>query len=293
MRRLKARESPTPRSLVWATTIDVLPLTHVVARGDGYLAVRSPSSPGHYWGNFLLFDEPPGAGDRVRWERLFEREFAVQPASEHRAFGWEVTDGRMGAAQTEFLECGYILDRVAGMVAAPEEIRPHPRADRSVEVRALRPEAGTGDEPLWRQVVELWVSSRDAEYFAEAPHRTYSQSRLADLRVLFQAGRGAWYVALIGEEVAGSCGVVVTEGRGRFQAVDVKERYRGRGICTRLVTEAAAHASEDHGATHLVIAADPDYHAIDIYRSVGFTSVEQVTHVCLQPATDRPLRPLP
>lgn len=50
-----------PRSLVWATDIDTLPLDRVVERRDGYLAVSSPSNPRHYWGTLLLFDKPPGA----------------------------------------------------------------------------------------------------------------------------------------------------------------------------------------------------------------------------------------
>ena len=52
-----------PRSLVWATSIDVLPPDRVVERRDGYLVVRSPANPAHYWGNLLLFDDAPAAGD--------------------------------------------------------------------------------------------------------------------------------------------------------------------------------------------------------------------------------------
>jgi ribosomal protein S18 acetylase RimI-like enzyme len=178
---------------------------------------------------------------------------------------------------------------MSGLVTAPVDIQPHPRADPYVEVRALRPERDSDDEPLWSQVVELWVAGRDPERYAEAAHRRYSIGRLADLRALFQAGRGAWYVALIGDEVAGSCGVVVTDGRGRFQAVDTKERHRRRGICSRLVTEASARAANRYGATQLVIAADPDYHAITIYQSLGFAPVERVVHLCLQPVEDRPV----
>ena len=48
-----------PRSLVWATDYDVLPVDHVVERRDGYLVVRSPGNPAHYWGNLLLFDDAP------------------------------------------------------------------------------------------------------------------------------------------------------------------------------------------------------------------------------------------
>ena len=42
----------------------------VVDRGD-YLVIRTPSNPTFHWGNFLLFAQPPGAGDLNRWRRLF------------------------------------------------------------------------------------------------------------------------------------------------------------------------------------------------------------------------------
>ena len=66
-----ASSDTVPRSLVWATHLDVLPPDRAIARHDGFLAVRSPSNPTHYWGNLLLFDDPPHAGDRTRWEELF------------------------------------------------------------------------------------------------------------------------------------------------------------------------------------------------------------------------------
>jgi hypothetical protein len=58
--------SPVPRPLVWATDLDVSPLNRVVERRSGFLVIRSPSNPAHYWGNLLLFDREPVAGDARR-----------------------------------------------------------------------------------------------------------------------------------------------------------------------------------------------------------------------------------
>lgn len=38
----RERATPVPRSLVWATSLDVLPVDRRVERRDGYLAIRSP-----------------------------------------------------------------------------------------------------------------------------------------------------------------------------------------------------------------------------------------------------------
>jgi ribosomal protein S18 acetylase RimI-like enzyme len=266
------------RALVWATDVDVLPPDRVVERRDGYVLVRSPSNPTHHWGNLLFFPEPPGRADGARWEAAFEAEFADDPAVRHRTVAWDTSDGSVGRAREEFLPRGYELQQTVGLIASPSQIRPHARENRDVEIRSPAP----GDEELWDRVLELQVATRE-EIYEEESYRMFRRRRLDDLRALFRNGRGAWYVGLDGDEVVGSCGVVVTGGRGRFQAVDTAEAHRRRGICSRLVVEAAHDAAERHGAERLVIAADPDYHALGLYESLGFERRELVSGVVRPP----------
>src|SRR3954447_3782903 len=101
------RADVTPRSLVWATSIDVLPADHHVERRDGYLVVRSPGNPTHYWGNMLVFDAPPVDGARADWERAFDLEFGAEPLVRHRTFAWDNVSGDLGAAADEFARVGY------------------------------------------------------------------------------------------------------------------------------------------------------------------------------------------
>jgi ribosomal protein S18 acetylase RimI-like enzyme len=279
----RATPSPVPRSLVYATDIDVLPLDRTVERRGGHLVVRSPSNPQHYWGNLLLFDDPPAADDGARWEALFDAELADDPLVRHRAFGWDRVDGVLGSAREEFVARGYELDDSVGLIAAVERVRSHARENREVVVHALDPAAGA-DEPLWDAVVELQVAGRD-ERMEEEPHRRFSRSRLEDLRTLFRIGRGAWYVALYpgSHDPVASCGVVVTGDRGRFQAVETAATHRRRGICSRLLVEAAHRSGRLHGAQSLVIAADADYHALGLYESLGFERRERVYGVCQWP----------
>lgn len=273
--------STTPRSLAWATDVDTLAPDAVVERRDGYLLIRSPSNPTFYWGNLLLFDEAPRSGDGRRWEELFEHEFANEPRVEHRSFGWDRTDGEPGDVREEFLSRGYELDESIGLVATVEQVQPHPRANRVVDIRALEP---NGDDKLWDAVLELQVAGRD-EGHEEESYRTFARPRLHDRRTLFRAGRGAWYVALdpATEDVTASCGIVVTVGRGRFQGVETAAAYRRRGICSRLVVEAARHATAEYGAERFVIVADLHYHALGLYESLGFERQEHVVGVCRRP----------
>lgn len=272
--------TPRPRSLVWATDVDTLPFDRVVERRDGYLLIRSPGNPGHYWGNLLLFDRPPRVGDGPRWEALFEAELGGDPRIRHRTFAWEGTRGVAGAAREEFVGRGYDLEESIGLVADAAGIQPHPRENRDVVVQPLDPEAGA-DEELWDAVVELQVAGRDPGH-DEDSSRSFNRSRLDDRRALFRSGRGAWYVAVdpASGDVAASCGIVVTGGRGRFQVVDTALAFRRRGICSRLIAEAARHAADVHGAERFVIVADVGYYALGLYQSLGFERQEHVVGVC-------------
>ena len=274
---------PVPQSLVWATDIDVLPPDRVVERRDGYLVVRSPSNPTHYWGNLLLFDDPPGPGDGARWEALFEAELGAEPRIRHTTFAWDRTEPLPGAMHQEFLGRGYDLEETAGLVADAGAVCAHTRESREVVVRALDPSPGA-DAELWEEVVELQVAGRDDGH-TENDYRSFSRTRLDDRRIHFRAGRGAWYVALdpVSGAVAASCGVVVTGRRGRFQAVDTALAFRRRGVASRLVVEAAQRSAKDRGAERFVIAAEVGYHALGLYESLGFERREHVMGICRWP----------
>jgi hypothetical protein len=162
--------------------------------------------------------------------RRFEAEFGSEPGVQHCTFAWDRVDGKFGRAEEEFVSRGYELEETVGLVATPDSVRSHQRENREVTVRTLDP-LPAADRELWDQVLELQVTARDRR-FEEQMHRGFSRHRLEDLRALFRAGRGAWFVAVDpgGREVQASCGVVVAGTRGRFQAVDTAEAHRRKGM---------------------------------------------------------------
>jgi ribosomal protein S18 acetylase RimI-like enzyme/ribosomal protein L36 len=274
---------PVPHSLVLATDIDVLPDDRVVRRDGDRIAVRCPSNPRHWWGNFLIFDDAPRAGDGERWERLFAATFADAPEVRHRALTWDRPDGEDGALE-EFIARGYEVERTVGLIASPGEITAHPRADRTLQIRALDPAPGR-DEALWAGALAVQLTNNEADAEPLAEFEPFARARQRDLRVLFGGGRGAWYVAIDSSDgVVAGCGVVATGPRGRFQAVDTIPSHRGRGIATGLVAHAAADASARHQLRSLLIAADPDYHAVGIYESLGFRRRERTCGVRRSPS---------
>lgn len=274
---------PTPRALTWATHLDVLPLDRELSRREGCTVIRSPSNPRHWWGNLLLFDDPPVPGERESWETRFAAEFATDRDVRHVTLAWDRTDGALGAAD-EFQAAGYTVEETVGLIARPDELRTHGRANRQVTIRELNPERGA-EVSLWEQVIEVQSADRTDEEPRAA--RAFAERRIADLRELFLEGRGGWYVAMDGRQVVATCGVVITQGRGRYQAVDTLAGHRRRGIATQLVAAAGRHAAEYHGAETLVICADPHYHALGLYESLGFRTAERTAGVCRPPHVTR------
>ena len=276
------------RSLVRSTDIDVLAPDHQLIRRDRYWVVRSPSNPTYWWGNLLLFEAPPLAGDGARWEQFFSEEFAADPEVRHCTLAWDRTDGELGAAMGELVARGFELERTAGLIATPASLRAHPRANHEAQIRALDP---AGDEDLWAAVIGVQMAT--AQEFEQGSaggtagerdyHLAFLRGRQRALRELFRAGRGGWYVALIDGQVAGSLGIVVTQGRARYQTVDTVAAFRRRGIASRLVHGAAQAELGRQPIDHFVIAADPDYHALGLYESLGFARVEEVVGALRKP----------
>lgn len=246
--------------------------------------MRSPRRPDHWWGNLLLFDAPPGEGDGKRWERLFEAEFASQPRVAHRTFAWDTADGRLGAAAEEFVARGYDLERLVGLVATLAQLRPHPRENRAVSVARLDPRPGR-DEELWRQVLEVGLAGRDPRISVHSL-RAHRSARLSEQRALFRARGGGWYVALDPADgaVVGSAGLIRGVERITIQDVDTVASHRRKGICSRLLVEAVNDLATREGApSRVVISADPDYHALALYESLGFVARERCAGVCRIP----------
>lgn len=76
--------------------------------------------------------------------------------------------------------------------------------------------------------------------------------------------------------MASSMGLFVREGLGRFQAVDTHPAFRRQGLAGTLLYHAAQWGFSEMKAKNLVIVADQNYFAKDLYRSVGFEPKERL-----------------
>jgi GNAT superfamily N-acetyltransferase len=231
----------------------------------GYLVIRTPSNPTFYWGNFLLFDQPPAPGDEARWPRLFTKEIGVPPQVRHQTFGWDSPEGDPGTAQ-DFVARGFRLIRSSVLTASTVMPPPHPTSE--IVVRPLQ------SDQDWLEATENQIRCREPDH-DEAGYRVFKEAEMKRYRRMALAGRGAWFGAFLGETLVADLGIYHTGDLGRFQTVETHPDYRRRGYAGTLVFQAARHALGAMGLTTLVLVADADSPAERLYRSVGFIPAER------------------
>ena len=248
--------------------------TLVEDRGD-HLVVRSPHNPTHWWGNFLLLDRPPAAPDAARWLERFVEAF---PDAGHVAFGVDGTTGRVSDL-APWSATGLVAEAQAVLTAT--SVRPARRAVDAV----CRPVVSDGD---WAQSVDLRVRCHDGPE-EPAAFRAYATAQARTRRQMVEAGHGGWFGAFDdGDRLVCQMGLFAGgPGLARFQSVETDPDRRRRGLAGALVAEVSRYGFEVLGAQTLVMVADPEYHAIDLYRSLGFA----VTQTQLQAELGRAWRP--
>ncbi len=260
-----------PRSLGFRTDLMLLRLEgSTVERRDGFRVIRTPENPDFWWGNYLLLDDAPAAGEFGRWVEVFHAE---HPDAEHVALGFDTTDGAL-PGEDAIRADGFEIDRMTVMTATAVHAPPRPNTEavcRQVE-----------SDQDWNQVLDLWMANNTD--FEPVSHRAFSERRLRVIRRLAEAGGGSWFGAFVDGTLCSSMGLF-TDGSGvaRFQAVDTHPDWRGRGLAGTLVHHVSRYGFEQLGADTLVMCADPEYLAIRVYRSVGFDDGEAQVQVYRRP----------
>jgi ribosomal protein S18 acetylase RimI-like enzyme len=235
----------------------------IIDRG-AYIVVRTPSNPTFYWGNFLLFENPPAEGDYPRWTELFAREIGIPPATRHMTFGWDTVRGEQGIV-APFLENGFRLVKSTVLTARKLNPPAHSAADLVV-----RPLASDDD---WAQSVENQVATREPE-FTEASYRVFRQRAMERYRRMAAGGLGDWFGGFLGGRLVADLGIFHADRVGRYQSVQTHPDFRRRGAAGTVVYEASRYAMNRYGLMTFVIVTETDSDAGRLYRSLGFAAAE-------------------
>jgi ribosomal protein S18 acetylase RimI-like enzyme len=243
----------------------------VLERPD-YLVLRTPKNPGYRWGNFLIFAQPPKAGDLERWQGLFAKEIGTPPDYVHFLFGWDGPNADLGETQS-FLDAGFELYNDVVMTA--QSVNPPPKLNQDCTLRSF-------EARDWQDWIQLKRDANDAERPEEREaddesFGRYLENKASEYQRMIEAGLGQWFGAYLEGQLAATLGLFVWNGLGRFQFVDTHPMFRRRGLAGTLVYHAAQQGFQEMGAKTLVMCADPTYVAVDIYESVGFKITERQT----------------
>lgn len=259
------------RSYAYLTDIALTRFDGIVEDRGDHLLVRTPSNPSFYWGNYLLFPEPPTAASTETWLALVEREIPDRVVT---LLTWDCPDGAVGDI-SGFLTRGFELDTSVTLTATA--VTAPPKLDPDV---AISPIAGDAD---WEAAAGVLVAafsprrSGTVEELAAFVHRQLVRyRRMQDARI------GQWYLARVDGAPAATLGLVDAGDRvGRFQLVGTDPRFGRRGVCSSLVYGVAKRGLERFDT--LVMAADATYHAAKVYESVGFRPTETLQAVMKKP----------
>lgn len=222
------------------------------------IVVRTPHNPGFYYGNFLLFPEPPT--DIEACCARFERAFS--PETKHRCFQW--SGGALSeAASAQAKELGFSPETgVALALDAPPQMPPVP--DLDWRIRPLDPASE------FASFEALNLSCDPGEATGPESYRLFKQRIRATIGQWMQLGRATWWGVFDGDTHIAQCGFVVFGDLGRFQAVETHPAYRRRGVCSALIAHVARHAFETHGCRRVLLSADGTGPAVGLYRRLGF-----------------------
>jgi ribosomal protein S18 acetylase RimI-like enzyme len=248
----------------------------ITDRGN-YLVIQTPKNLDFYWGNYLLFSQPPQAGDFEKWRELFKNEIGGAPAVEHQVFGWDSVSGEEGEIEP-FLKAGFRKSRDTVMTCGAPHIPARPSGE--ICVRILENDAD------WAQAFENTIKCREPE-FTEAEHRVFKLKQMKRYRMMAAAGLGDWYGAFIGERLVADLGIFHDSEVARYQNVETHPDFRRRGIAGTLVHEASRQAIDKYGLETLVIVAEEGSNAARLYQSLGFRQTEMQVGLEWWPAMDR------
>jgi ribosomal protein S18 acetylase RimI-like enzyme len=265
------------RSRGYATDLMLASLDGDVSRGDGYFAARTPSSPSFWWGNFVLFADPPRKDLIQKWESVFDDTVGRTAGIGHRNFAWDSIDGETGDADA-FVARGYALTRDYYLFA--EETRPSPHHRADLQIRPIE-----GDTE-WARADEIAMESFSDEQRTPS-FRSFLSQQAGRYRRLVEMGHGKWFGAFIDDMIVASMGIFVRDKVGRCQSVATSPEFRRSGCCGTLVHAACTFAFEKMGATEIAMMAAPTNPSLRVYQSVGFEIQERVASLSLSMAAPR------
>ena len=234
----------------------------VIKDHGNFKSIKTPSNPGFRWGNYLLFENPPKRADFAIWKACFQKHIGTAPEVTHMLFAW---DSPSPGEYSEFSKAGFTLEEDV-VQTAKKLVKP-----KAAKVELImRPLDFKKEFP---QVIENHFLTRGDE--EAASYRAFWEQNAKLYLKMIEDGAGLWFGAFVEGKLVSDMGLFYQDKVARYQAVISLEKYRNLGIASNLVYFVGQFGFNNFGVSDLVIVADQNYHAKDIYRRLGFSGNEQ------------------
>ncbi len=225
-----------------------------------YRFVKTKNRPHFFWGNYMIFNEPPSVDGFQNWIDHYNLEFNSQEQG-FITITWSCSD--LGNPQ-KFLDFGFEIETQEVLrlknITKPDKLNKH------VEVRVIESDFD------WNQVkktqwIKNWPLKQDQEHFLENKIHTYK--RLQD------QGFGYRYGAFLGEKLVGDLGIYIKNRIARFNNVFTHCDFYNQGICRSLVYGSLKDILAKNLADEFIMQATESEYAKNIYKKIGFEVCEQ------------------
>jgi len=204
------------------------------------------------------------------WAATFAQEFAGAGVC-HVRLEWTGPDPDP-AERAAYAAAGYEFQTSLCMVLEPPPPVPAP-ALAALEVRSF----GPADQEAMRA-------------FLHACHPDWGVGfmnfTVGNMRLRQGVVEGDWWLGLLDGQIAGSMGLYFDGALGRFQLVDTHPAYRRRGVARTLLQGLIRTGLARPATRRLVISADRDYFAADLYAACGFRTVHTQYELFKPPTRD-------
>lgn len=257
------------RSLGYKTDFIFNKLDGEVIDKGPYIKASTKSNPNYFWGNLLLYKEPPHDGVLDSWIQDFKSEFN-NTDTYHITLAWDSPEGNLGSIN-QFKDQGFDVE--VGIVLTSNNVCLPPKYNEEIELITIQ------SDHEFERCIEIQLSSASDRLSKESWESFYRKS-MDQYKTLIKQDVGMWFGAKLKNQIVGSLGIFRDGDLGRFQVVSTHKDFQRLGVCSSLVYDSAIFAFNNMGIKTLVMVADADYHAAKIYESVGFQPTEKVVGVC-------------
>ena len=233
-----------------------------------YAFMKTPNRPDFYWGNFLITQaviESQAELDALI--SVYKRHFDSYDKFITIAFDIPMGDvGRLSVFKNNDFDVYTNLV----MQLDKKDFKLKDDLNENFTFRVIK----TSD--FIDQLVEL---HHDPEWKYGPGQDDFLKSKFESLIKLEDKGMGNRYVLMDDDKLVADLGIYYENKLGRFNDVVTHIDYRNQGLCYTLVSKATEHIFNNTDVETLVMQAEEDYFAHNIYRKAGFDETEKLVSI--------------